>query len=128
MFQHILVPLDGSRLAEAALPPASQLASKFEGKITLVRVANGEPVAEIILEIAEGIDADTIVMSTHGRGGLSRWVYGSVADKVLRHTARDTGQSFCSILSTSAVAVPSVPPSAPMAVSPSIKKSRKRKE
>jgi hypothetical protein len=24
-------------------------------------------------------------MSTHGRGGLVRWVYGSVADKVLRH-------------------------------------------
>jgi len=24
-------------------------------------------------------------MSTHGRGGLSRWVFGSVADKVLRY-------------------------------------------
>jgi nucleotide-binding universal stress UspA family protein len=25
-------------------------------------------------------------MSTHGRGGVSRWVFGSVADKVLRQT------------------------------------------
>jgi nucleotide-binding universal stress UspA family protein len=24
------------------------------------------------------------VMSTHGRSGLNRWVYGSVANKVLR--------------------------------------------
>jgi hypothetical protein len=30
-----------------------------------------------------GIEA--IVMSTHGRGGIRRWVYGSVADRVLQH-------------------------------------------
>ena len=31
--------------------------------------------------------ADLIVMGTHGRSGLSRWVYGSVANKVLRGTS-----------------------------------------
>lgn len=30
-------------------------------------------------------NVDAIVMSTHGWGGIRRWVYGSVADKVLRH-------------------------------------------
>jgi len=43
----------------------------------------GRP-AEEILQYAEEVGADLIAMSTHGRSGISRWVYGSVADKVLR--------------------------------------------
>ncbi len=42
------------------------------------------PVAEAILDHARDEEVDMIVMSTHGRGGLSRWVYGSVADRVLQ--------------------------------------------
>lgn len=136
MFKHLLVPLDGSKLAEAALPSARALAEKFDGTITLLRVVwppdittstvgtqmtevlsilsehsqqeastylgqlqsalrrdgymvqrhivMGDAVAEIILETATSENIDAIVMSTHGRGGLSRWVFGSVADKVLR--------------------------------------------
>ncbi|MCX6026719.1 MAG: universal stress protein [Chloroflexi bacterium] len=38
MFRHILVPLDGSRLAEAALPVAATLASKLGASLTLVHV------------------------------------------------------------------------------------------
>lgn len=41
-------------------------------------------VPESILRIAETEAVDLIVMSTHGRSGLSRWVYGSVAAKVLQ--------------------------------------------
>jgi nucleotide-binding universal stress UspA family protein len=138
MFNHLLVPLDGSHLAEAALSPALELASKFNSKITLVwvlqpphlimtaangsvyaqllidmrkqseqdahaylrehqeslqkqgyavhiQVAEGENIADALLEVASSLTVDTIVMSTHGRGGLSRWVFGSVADKVLRY-------------------------------------------
>ncbi len=138
MFNHLLVPLDGSHLAEAALPAAMELATKFNSKITLVWViqpphlimtaANGsiyaqlltkmrnqseqdahvylrghqgslrqqgytvtasvtvgENVADALLDVASSLEVDTIVMSTHGRGGISRWVFGSVADKVLRH-------------------------------------------
>lgn len=137
MFRHLLVPLDGSQLAEAALAPASALAARFDSEITLLQVVpaphastgtrgtplaellsdlrsqayqevqrylkarqailrrqghivhrhvtGGDSIAEIILEVASGQGIDGIVMSTHGRGGLSRWVYGSVADKVLRH-------------------------------------------
>lgn len=137
MFDHLLVPLDGSHLAEAALPAATELASKFNSKITLVWViqpphlimtaangsvyaqlltemrhqseqdahaylrshegslrqqgysvqaviTEGENVADALLDVAANRDVDTIVMSTHGRGGISRWVFGSVADKVLQ--------------------------------------------
>ncbi len=41
-------------------------------------------VPDAILEIAEKEAVDLIVMSTHGRSGLGRWVYGSVAAKVLQ--------------------------------------------
>ena len=44
-------------------------------------------VAEEILRYCEQQDCDLIVMSTHGRSGLGRWVYGSIADRVLRHAA-----------------------------------------
>ena len=37
-----------------------------------------------IVEAARQRHADLIVMSTHGRSGLGRWLYGSVADRVLR--------------------------------------------
>ena len=39
------------------------------------------PAAEII-EVCKKIGADLVVMSTHGRSGLGRWVFGNVAEKV----------------------------------------------
>jgi nucleotide-binding universal stress UspA family protein len=44
----------------------------------------GNPVNEI-LQFAEKGKFDLIVMSTHGRSGLSRMVMGSVAEQVIRH-------------------------------------------
>jgi nucleotide-binding universal stress UspA family protein len=41
--------------------------------------------AESIIETVASEAVDLIVMSTHGRGGLSRWTAGSVADKVMRY-------------------------------------------
>ena len=38
MFKHILVPIDGSLLAEAALPAASYLAEKLQARVTLMHV------------------------------------------------------------------------------------------
>jgi len=133
MYKHILVPLDGSKLAERALPHATALAHKFGAEITLVQVippvyapvtpemavvqptisldelqAESEkylkmrqdelrkeglivhrtiidgPIAESILGYAENQGCALIVMSTHGRSGLSKWIYGSVAQKVLQ--------------------------------------------
>lgn len=42
-------------------------------------------IAEEILRYAQDEDVDLIIMSTHGRSGMGRWVYGSIADRVLRH-------------------------------------------
>lgn len=131
----IVVPLDGSALAEKALDPARQLAAAFDAEVVLLVVwqipaigfenvpisvldeweeaaradaeryvadvknrlqAQGIRVqaktqcggaAESILETAESANAHLIVMSSHGRSGISRWVLGSVADRVLRSSA-----------------------------------------
>ncbi|MGZ3600474.1 MAG: universal stress protein [Ktedonobacterales bacterium] len=42
-------------------------------------------VANVILEETEHQEADLVVMSSHGRSGLSRWALGSVAEHVARH-------------------------------------------
>lgn len=125
MFARLLVPLDGSRRSERAIPYAAGLAKAFDGELVLVHdatfSARGEDVpltadpmariahiatglsemglrvrmqvvhgaaAEAILRAADDEQADLIVMSTHGRSGLGRWLYGSVADAVLRETTR----------------------------------------
>jgi nucleotide-binding universal stress UspA family protein len=51
-----------------------------------VSTATGEkPAAEKIIDYSEANNCDLIIMSTNGRSGISRWVFGSVTDKVL-HT------------------------------------------
>ncbi|MFN8442885.1 MAG: universal stress protein [Caldilineaceae bacterium] len=47
-------------------------------------ILSGEP-SNTICTTAETLPADLIVMSTHGRSGVARWMYGSVANKVLRN-------------------------------------------
>ena len=37
----------------------------------------------MILDFAELNSVDLIAMSTHGRSGINRWVFGSVTEKVL---------------------------------------------
>ena len=44
----------------------------------------GSPAAAII-DYAATVQPDLIVMSTHGRSGLGRWLIGSVADRVVKH-------------------------------------------
>ena len=51
---------------------------------TQTELLEGDPIAEILLEIASDKAVDLIVMTTHGYSGNKRWVYGSVADKVLQ--------------------------------------------
>lgn len=58
------------------------------------------PTAIAILDTAEQRDVDTIVMTTHGRTGVSRWALGSVARHIVRHshvsvlTLREQGASL----------------------------------
>lgn len=121
MFEKILVPLDGSRLAARALTCVKRLLSK-DAELTLLRVVEpsdaphdrgpaveaallaqlertreelgpdvrcvpqllrGDP-AEEIVRYARESGQDLVVMATHGRSGIERWVRGSVAERVLR--------------------------------------------
>jgi universal stress protein A len=55
------------------------------GKHVKVRTSVGHgPAADEIVIIAKREGADLIVISTHGSTGLQRWVFGSVAEKVVR--------------------------------------------
>ncbi len=58
---------------------------KKEGITVKTDVVRGMPANEI-LDYAKKNGVDIIVMSTHGRSGVTRWVFGSVADRVLRHS------------------------------------------
>jgi nucleotide-binding universal stress UspA family protein len=51
----------------------------------MTEVADGTP-AHVILDVARRLDVSLIVMSTHGRSGIGRVVFGSVADAVVRNS------------------------------------------
>ncbi|UCD85735.1 MAG: universal stress protein [Deltaproteobacteria bacterium] len=55
---------------------------KIEVKTIIV---HGKP-ARNILKYASENEVDLIIMATHGRSGLSHWVFGSVAERILRHS------------------------------------------
>jgi len=136
MYQKIMVPLDGSELAECVLPHVEAIATGCEVKdVVFVRAV--EPLqlpsgsewlptpeerqridsshrsdaqdylnelvgrlkyggvnlqtevimgkaAEGLADYAEKNAVDLIVIATHGRSGVSRWVWGSVAGRILR--------------------------------------------
>jgi nucleotide-binding universal stress UspA family protein len=136
MYRRVLVPLDGSELAEAILPFAEQIAGPLDAELLLVRVvepivaavglatgdvggvdallhhqmaakrylreiaerlaarglkvrtvaALGVPATEI-LAMVEAEKADLVAMTTHGRSGVRRLLFGSVAQEVLRATS-----------------------------------------
>ncbi len=131
MYNRILLPLDGSALAEQTLPRAIAQAERFQAELILLRVLEplprdrglsqaairraeeltstmarqylegiaarvqergipaqvfiieGRPHAEI-LRFVETNQVDLIVICTRGRSGFSRWLIGSVADRVVR--------------------------------------------
>src|SRR5512143_2310453 len=60
---------------------------RMEGIKVRCHVSEGEP-CSAILSYAHHADVDIIVMSTHGRSGISRMIMGSVASKVAITTHR----------------------------------------
>ena len=48
------------------------------------RIETGDPAAAVV-RVAAHDRHDLIVMGTHGRTGVTRWLMGSVAENVLRH-------------------------------------------
>ena len=101
----VLVPLDGSTLAERALVFVSALRpvgitqvsivsaiEPFEAETTLsveTKVLEG-PAPQAILEEVDSSHPDYLLISTHGFSGFTRWRLGSVADKVIRGAACPT--------------------------------------
>jgi nucleotide-binding universal stress UspA family protein len=57
--------------------------TKYRGVTTQSEVVVGSP-ADSIADYADKNGVDLIIIATHGRSGVSRWVWGSVADRVLR--------------------------------------------
>ncbi len=72
-------------------------ALKRKGITINIVVLSGDP-AEEIIKYSKLNGVDLIIMSTHGRSGFSRLMFGSVADEVIRQTEvpvllRPAGQS-----------------------------------
>ena len=59
------------------------VAENFQGVRATGKVVNGYA-AEEILNLAESARADLIIMGTHGRKGIDRILFGSVAEKVVK--------------------------------------------
>ncbi|HZQ99286.1 MAG TPA: universal stress protein [Chloroflexota bacterium] len=64
-------------------PEAVAARLRSEGLSVGTHVYVGDPAGEIVMA-ADALGADLVVMATHGRTGLGRWLFGSVADGVLR--------------------------------------------
>lgn len=109
MLERVLVPLDGSETAEAVLPlvrtlkPAEVVVMRAAGRATdeeshryvaaqsrqlaglkIRAIVREGSAPEAILAAADEVFATMILMGTHGRTGLSRFTFGSVAEKVAR--------------------------------------------
>jgi nucleotide-binding universal stress UspA family protein len=129
MYKRILSPLDGSNMAEKALPFAVAQAERFRAQLILLRaiepilharsmaaledaeqqriewardylesvatrvrergiqvkiVVSEEAPHLAIIQYAETNQVDLIVLSSRGRSGPSRWLMGSVADRIVR--------------------------------------------
>ena len=80
---------DGERAeTEARLRALIPADAASLGIATTVSVIEGRGAADAILAAAERLDADVIVVGSHGRSGLKRAVLGSVAEEVARRSRR----------------------------------------
>ena len=76
----------------AAIKDASDYLESVKANLTAeglsieLDLIEGDNVAAMLLEAIEECGADLVVMSTHGRSGFDRWRFGSVAQRVSRHT------------------------------------------
>jgi nucleotide-binding universal stress UspA family protein len=72
--------------AEEYLENTAQMLKKagVAARTVVLEKTENQQVAAIILGYAQNNNIDLIVMSTHGRSGVSHWSYGNVADKVVR--------------------------------------------
>jgi nucleotide-binding universal stress UspA family protein len=76
------IDTDNKAAAESYLNQLVKL-TRYGGVSVKPEVITGIP-AESIADYADKNGVDLIIIATHGRSGVSRWVWGSVADRVLR--------------------------------------------
>lgn len=76
------------RIAGESLLPAAAERARSQGVIAhcAARCDPGREVYELILQEAKNVDAELIIMGTHGRHGLARLLHGSDAERVLRQS------------------------------------------
>ncbi len=84
--ENVSVEIDEKYTAWARDYVANKADSLRQEGISATAVLLEGNAAEKILEYAEENDVDLIIMSTHGRSGPARWLFGSVADRVVRHS------------------------------------------
>ena len=70
--------------AEQLLEKATQIAQEYDAALTTDKTVGNA--ASSIVRYAEGHDIDHIVLGSHGRRGLSRFLVGSVAERVVRRS------------------------------------------
>lgn len=84
--------MDSVRIAEEARAGTEQYLEahrrslEAQGIVTSVLIGEGGDIADQILEVAGREGIDLLVMTTHGRTGLGRLLFGSVAESVLRRS------------------------------------------
>jgi nucleotide-binding universal stress UspA family protein len=86
MFQHLLIPLDGSPQAEAALPYALSLAEHYGAQLTLLQVVAPSVEAEMQAELP-GIEAQVIDRERRIAAGYLRQKETELAARGLRVAA-----------------------------------------
>lgn len=80
----------------------------------VVKISVGEPAPET-LRFAEAAAADLVVVASHGRGGISRMLLGSVSDRVVRYAhapvlvARPRGGDAGPVVAATDLSDPSLP-------------------
>lgn len=92
-----LPPPNAAAMRDDAVAQLEQVAASVQdapGRID-TRVVEDSDVAGAICEIAQELDADLIVMGTHGRTGIAHAIVGSIAERTLRHAP-------CSVLTVRA--------------------------
>lgn len=93
VYAHMFPGVDPTEAEVKVVREAEEYLGKLEKRLktkgfevdTHVRYGND---AEEILDHAAQKDIDLIAMSTHGRGGVKRFLLGSVTEKVLRHSPK----------------------------------------
>jgi nucleotide-binding universal stress UspA family protein len=90
---HVFPGIDPTKAEVEVIREAEKYLNEIAQRLTAkdldaeIHVRYGD-VAEEILSHSKRNEIDLISMSTHGRSGLGRWLLGSVAEKIVRHSEK----------------------------------------